>query len=73
MIVNLNYIKGLRAYNNLSQTDVSKILGCTFPTYNKKENGKTDFSLDDLNSLAKTFNVPVSNFFKIGVSLLETN
>lgn len=72
MIVNLNYIKALRAYNGLSQTKVAETLGCTYQTYNSKENGKTSFTLDELNKLAETFNVPATNFFKNEVSGLET-
>lgn len=73
MIVNLNYIKALRAYNGLNQTEVAEVLGCTYQTYNNKENGKTNFTLLELDTLAKLFNIPVTNFFKDTVSVLETN
>lgn len=73
MVINLNYIKALRAYNSLTQTNVANILGCTYQTYSSKENGKTNFTLDELNALAKEFNVPVTNFFMDDVSILETN
>lgn len=69
MKINLKYIKALRAYNELTQTEVAEILGCTFATYNKKENGRTDFTLDELNILANLFNVPVTNFFKDEVAI----
>lgn len=69
MFVNLRYIKALRAYNELSQTEVAEKLGCTFQTYNKKENGKTDFTLEELNVLANLFDVPAVNFFKEEVAI----
>lgn len=73
MFVNLKYIKALRAYHGLSQTNIANTLGCTFATYNKKENGKVDFTLEELNVLAKKFNIPAINFFKDEVSILETS
>lgn len=69
MQVNIRYIKALRAYHGLSQTDMAEILNCTFNTYNRKENGKSKFTLDDLNLLSKLFNVPISNFFKDEVAI----
>lgn len=69
MIVNTRYIKALRAYHGLSQTELAEVLNSTFQTYNKKENGKTNFSLEELKSLANFFDIPLENFFKEEVAI----
>lgn len=50
-------VKGLMAENGLKQIDVAVELGISLVALQQKLNGKTDFKLDEIRQLARTFNV----------------
>lgn len=50
-------LKQLREDNDLTQTDISKILNCTQTAYSKYEKGQREISIDNLIKLAKFYNV----------------
>lgn len=49
-------IKILRIISGENQEKVSSELGCTVSTYNRKENGKAEFTLPELKLLAEKYN-----------------
>lgn len=50
-------VKGLMAENGLKQIDIAVELGISLVALQNKLNGKTDFKLDEIRQLARTFNV----------------
>lgn len=44
-------LRGKRVEKQLSQTDVAKMLGINLSTYNQKENGKSEFTLTEIQDL----------------------
>lgn len=44
-------LRGKRVEKQLSQTDVAKMLGINLSTYNQKENGKSEFTLSEIQDL----------------------
>jgi len=50
-------VKGLMAENGLKQIDIAVELGISLVALQQKLNGKTDFKLDEIRQLARTFNV----------------
>lgn len=66
-------IKALRVARDLRQEDVAKILGISLNSYNNKENGRRDFSLQEANSLAELFGYSIEEiFFKNNVFKMNT-
>lgn len=63
----LDLIKDRRKKERLSQTEVAEILGITYPSYNQKENGNTNFELKEL---LKVFNI-LDIHFKLTYSILN--
>lgn len=59
-------IQNLRKEKKFTQHDVASQLGMHRTTYNKKENGETPFTLEELTHLADLLNVNVS-FLQTGV------
>lgn len=53
-------IKALRAHKGYKQEDCSEAIGITLRTYNKKENGKSEFTLGELEKLAVFLGTTVS-------------
>lgn len=52
-------IKFLRIMHKDKQKDLADLIGCTLSTYNRKENGKADFTLNDIILIAKRYSVTI--------------
>lgn len=72
-MININYIKGLRAMKGKTQSEIAEILNLSLQSYNKKETGKVAFTTMEISTLSSYYEVAVSNFFNINVALEETN
>lgn len=53
----LKRLKGAIVANGYTQADVSKMLGMSFPSFNKRLNGKTEFKLSEIRALKKILNI----------------
>lgn len=73
MEININYLKSLRALEGLSQEKIAILLDISLQSYNKKENGKVDFTARELKQLSEFFGVPMEKFFTTKVSEKATN
>lgn len=58
------YLKSLRALKNLNQTEMAELMGLSIVSYNKKENGKVPFTVEEVKFMSEYFNEPIKNFFK---------
>lgn len=56
-------IRGKRNELKLSQEDISKQLGISLKTYCLKENGKSDFTLEEVMILLKIFDCKFEDIF----------
>ena len=57
-------LKGLRAEYNLKQIDVAKMIGMSETTYNRKENGITEFTEFEIKRICDIFKKnPTEIFF----------
>ena len=63
------HIKTIRRQNNLSQEEVAQYLGCSRIKVNRAENGITEFSVGELELLAKLFNVTILHFLGIELTV----
>lgn len=62
-------LKDLRKSNNLTLSDMSKLIGLKTPSaYYKKENGDVPFSLEEAKIIAEKFNKPIEIFFNNNLS-----
>lgn len=60
----VNYeLKALRARKDISQKGIANILHMTVSTYNRKENGGREFTIDEAKLLASFFNTTIENIF----------
>lgn len=50
-------IKILRIISGDTQEELSSELGCTVSTYNRKENGKAEFTIKELKILSERYKV----------------
>lgn len=67
-------LKALRQLKGLTQNDVAKLLGLSLHGYLNKENGKSQFTLNEAKKLADMFDVTVDDiFFNNKVINLITN
>ncbi len=71
--MNIDFIRSLRSYKKLTQSEMAKILNLSIVSYNKKENGKVPFTLEEVKKMSEYFNVPIENFFKEKVFKTNTN
>jgi len=62
--MNIDFIRSLRSYKRLTQSEMAKILNLSASSYNKKENGKVAFTLEEIKILSEYFKVPIESFFK---------
>ena len=60
--------KGLRVSAGLTQQQVADHLQLSLTQYKRKENQEVRFYADEIYSLSKLYDVPVSIFFGEGVS-----
>lgn len=56
-------IKFIRKNRNLKQQDVASYLKMSLSNYNKKENGKVKFSLEEAKKMSRLFQTDIDNFF----------
>ena len=56
-------VRGKRNELKLSQEYVSKQLGITLKTYNLKENGKSDFTINEIVKLLEIFKCKFEDIF----------
>lgn len=56
-------IRGKRSELHLSQESMAHELGITVKTYNLKENGKSEFTLEEAKILLKIFNCKFEDIF----------
>ena len=66
-------LKAYRALNQKSQGDMAKLLGITIVSYNRKENGKDDFTLQQCKKLADCFGLSIDSLFLNNSFLNENN
>ena len=71
MSVHLN-IRKFRENNDISRTDMSKLLGLTLNGYGKIERGEVDISIKRLYEIAEILKLSVLDFFDEKDSLLES-
>ncbi len=48
--------------NNVTQTELAKVLGLTIQAVNSKVNGKTDFTLKQIKKICETYDVSADIF-----------
>lgn len=48
--------------NNVTQTELAKVLGLTLQAVNSKVNGKTDFTLKQIKKICETYDVSADIF-----------
>lgn len=64
--MNVNYeLKALRARKNISQQQMANSLHMTVSTYNRKENGVRNFTIDEAKLLAGFFKTSIEQIFFI--------
>jgi len=61
----VNRIKVARICKNLTQDEVSKLLGVTISTYNRKELGLVDFKREEVLRLAKILDLTLQDVNEI--------
>lgn len=53
----------IRKSKKMNQSEVADILGITVQAYRLKEQGKSQFTQDEMFSLSKYFNLDIENIF----------
>lgn len=61
--MNLNKLRGLRVEKGYTQEEIAKLIGISFTSYQRKENGVTQFTADEIVKLAETLRVNISEIF----------
>ncbi|HHV42816.1 MAG TPA: helix-turn-helix transcriptional regulator [Clostridiaceae bacterium] len=61
----VNRVKVARICKNLTQDEVSKLLGVTISTYNRKELGLVDFKREEVLRLAKILDLTLQDVNEI--------
>jgi transcriptional regulator with XRE-family HTH domain len=61
-MVNLMKIKGCMAEHKHTQKDVAKILNLSVNSVNNKLLGKVKFTIEELTTLSKTYNLDINIF-----------
>jgi len=56
-------LKALRLEHNLKQIDMAKLLGISENTYNRKENGITEFTESEIKKICEIFNKKAEEIF----------
>lgn len=58
-----NILKSLRAMKGLTQRDMAEILNMTVQTYNRKELGQREFTLEESKVIANIFGKTIEEIF----------
>ncbi|MCQ9626877.1 helix-turn-helix domain-containing protein [Cetobacterium somerae] len=66
-------LKEIRKQNNLTQTDLAKILNITKPTYANFENDSKSMTLEMLQQLASHFSIPIENLLFDSIHTFKTS
>jgi putative transcriptional regulator len=67
-------LKSLRVKHDMSQEATAQLLEMTVTTYNRKENGLREFTVNEAGKLAELFNVTIEAiFFNDEVTKMTTN
>lgn len=56
-------LKAYRALKNVTQDDMAEHLGLSVLSYNRKENGKVEFTLNEAKRMADYFGVTIDDLF----------
>jgi transcriptional regulator with XRE-family HTH domain len=62
-------VKEIRRRSGWSQEDVARYLGCSRIKVNRAENGSTEFSVVELELMARLFDVTILQFLNISLSI----
>ena len=65
MALNVQELKAARVKRDLKQSDVADMLHISIPAYSNKENGKSQFLLNEVDSIAKKFELSQSEIAMI--------
>lgn len=69
-LINANNLKALRSSKNLKQREVAALINLSVPGYKRWERSKC-FDTEDINRLAKAFNIePVEMFIELNRGLI---
>ena len=63
--VNYKKIKYLRIKNNITQKQMADFFNINFSTYSLKENGKRQFTVQELKALAGIFKVKMDDLIEV--------
>ena len=59
-------LKSLRVQHDINQKEMAKLLGIAISSYNQKENGKYDFTQNEIEKIIQIFNKPYEEIFLPG-------
>lgn len=62
-MIKVNKLKGARVEKGLTQIDMARQLKMSLPTYHMKENGKRQFTVEEMHKVAKILEKPIDYFF----------
>lgn len=62
--MNLNKLRGLMAENNITKKELAEILNLSYSGIRKKLNGKSSFTIEQVQKLSNIFKVEINIFFK---------
>ncbi|CEI73588.1 MULTISPECIES: helix-turn-helix transcriptional regulator [Romboutsia] len=65
----LRILKSKRALFGLTQVKVANMMGMNTKTYNLKENGRVDFSLEEVVKISKVLNLNIKEVNEIFLNL----
>lgn len=63
MKLNLKRLKGLRVEHDLSQDKISKLIGISLSSYQRKETGESQFLLIEAYKIADIFDMSIDEIF----------
>ncbi|MTI61862.1 MAG: helix-turn-helix transcriptional regulator [Firmicutes bacterium] len=63
MEINSRKLKSLRVEYGVKQEDIARIINIAVTTYNRKENGHSDFTLTEAKKIADYFDKPIEELF----------
>ncbi|WP_430885231.1 helix-turn-helix transcriptional regulator [Fusibacter sp. JL216-2] len=63
MTINTDDLRGLRAKYKMNQENMAEILGISIATYQRKENGDSQFSLKEAYAIANFFEKSIDDIF----------
>lgn len=61
--MNLNKLRGLRGEKRYTQEDMANLIGISNSSYQRKENGITQFTANEIIKIAEVLQVDISDIF----------